>query len=131
MSRRIRCQRLPDPWLRWARPAFQACLVTVLLLTLTPLSVPNTFPDEDKLHHLVAFATLCVLACAGWSGRWWQVCLPLSALGALIEVIQIYVPNRSADVADWAADTAGVILGWYIYPACRAWFEKRFARANS
>ena len=119
------------PWHRWAVAAFYACLAAVLLLTLTPITIPNAFPEEDKLHHLIAFGALAVLACASWSVPWWRSCLPLSALGALIELIQLYVPHRSAEVGDWLADSVGVGLGWYLYPAFRGLFMKWFVGANS
>lgn len=113
--------------LRWA---FYGCLLAVLVLTLMPVAIPNQFPNEDKWHHVLAFLALATLAGLAWSPPWWKLVPALSALGALIEVLQHFIPNRSMDVHDWQADTVGVIIGCFLCPLL-LFIYRRWPRRNS
>lgn len=123
--------RLPGRIGRLAAPAFLVCLVAVLVLTLMPVSIPDEFPSEDKVHHLLAFGALAILACSAWGPPWWVVVPALSGLGAAIELIQHFIPNRSMELNDWVADTAGVLIGWFIYPLLLHGCQWLLARRNS
>jgi VanZ family protein len=79
--------------------------------------LPPTLPD--KLLHAGAYAVLGALLAAalrgtrlgaGWRGVVVAVVLA-SAYGASDEWHQWFVPGRTADPADWAADTVGAIAG--------------------
>jgi hypothetical protein len=95
-----------------ARGAFAVAVLVSLVVLFTPASgVPAAPPGVDKVVHGVLFAVLAV------SGRWAGVrraplvCL-LVAYGAGSEVVQGVTPlARSATVADWLADVAGVLAG--------------------
>ena len=87
-------------------------VTTVLTVAmLWPLEAPPPAPEgSDKLVHFVAFAALAFpLARTGRFGLL-PVFIGASAFGGAIELIQPSF-NRSADVNDWVADVAGVILG--------------------
>ena len=62
--------------------------------------------------HFSAFATL---ACTGLTGyprsRFWLL-VGLVAFAVGIEIIQTYIPVRSAEVADFLADIVGIFLGF-------------------
>lgn len=80
--------------------------------------VPRGILTHDKLLHALAYAVLGLLVCrallAGGVLPRRAVLLALliaSAYGITDEIHQMYVPNREADVADWAADTIGAALG--------------------
>lgn len=47
--------------------------------------------------------------------RWWRVVLAALALSATIELIQLVVPDRSADIDDVIVNTAGALLGFALY----------------
>ena len=73
----------------------------------------------DKLLHAAAFGGLALLlarAVRYSSARssllkcLWFGALGSSALGALLEVCQAFVPYRSSDPLDWLADTVGAAL---------------------
>lgn len=123
-------ERLPPQAARVAAAAFVLCLIAVLFLTLTPLSLPETIPNEDKLHHLLAFGTLAALALAAWCPPWWVVLPGLSGLGGLIEILQYFLPPRSASWLDWAADSLGVLIAWGLYPTARKGYEMLRTRRN-
>jgi VanZ family protein len=89
------------------------------------------FQNKDKVEHFIAYTTL-----------WFCILLPLryghqlsltksvvlavvltSAYGASDEFHQLFVPNRSCDVADWMADTFGGFIAasaYWIYETRRS-----------
>lgn len=97
-----------------AKLAFWIALAVALVMALMP-APPITVEVGDKWQHMAAFATLTVLACAGWPGAdLLRIGERLSFLGAMIELVQS-IPrlNRDCDIMDWVADTvmiAGVLI---------------------
>jgi VanZ family protein len=96
------------------RLLFWAAALFAFVMAILP-SPPN-LPGEpnDKIQHMVAFATLATLgAWAYLETALWQLLVGLSLYGALIEVVQA-VPafHRDSDVKDWIADTlaCGAVL---------------------
>jgi len=85
--------------------------ITLTVAMLWPLDAPPPAPEgSDKLVHFIAFAALTLpLARTGRFGLL-PVIIGASAFGGAIELIQPSF-NRSADVNDWGADIAGVVLG--------------------
>ncbi len=127
---------IPPPrwWLAlyWLLPAIA---YAALIFWLS--SLPNPLPHlsgrlNDKLLHLVEYAAFA--AVATWSlshlvalpraARW--AALVGSLYGATDELHQRFVPRRSADLADWVADTLGAVLG-----ALLAWLILRRWRVRA
>jgi VanZ family protein len=108
---------------RRLRPWVPAVLYAGLVFWLSSQSNPLPFlPTEiwsfDKLLHAVEYAVLGLLLAralraGGLSpGRTFLGALLLASLfGASDELHQAFVPNRSCDPRDWAADTAGAAAG--------------------
>ena len=67
----------------------------------------------DKGNHLIAFATLAVLARLGWSrSRAGMIAVLLIAFGGLIEISQAMpIVHRDASWGDFWADVLAVALG--------------------
>ena len=89
-------------------------LIVTLILTvamLWPLEAPPPAPDgSDKVVHLIAFAALSFpLSRTGRFGLL-SIFVGASVFGGLIELIQPSF-NRSANMNDWVADIAGVVVG--------------------
>jgi len=63
----------------------------------------------DKLYHAGNFGVLAALLYLA-TGRAWLAVLLASLYGVSDEVHQAFVPGRSADAADWLADTAGALV---------------------
>lgn len=63
---------------------------------------------DDKVLHFVAYACLSGLIYGGLAGRLVsravRTLLAIALLGGLDETIQIFMPYRSADLADWEFD---------------------------
>lgn len=105
-----------------ARPPLRsiAASALILALTLTPLPEgggPSLFPGADKLVHFALFALfgLAAHADAAERGRLRAGGIAAAAFGLFLaagtELAQAAVPGRGADLADLAADAAGLAFG--------------------
>jgi VanZ family protein len=110
-------------WLRYKLPLLVWAL-TILVLTLMPgKNLPHVpLWSFDKLAHAFVFALLMLLALRAKfkqqkSGNPYAAYLFLSCVfyGMLIELIQNYIPGRSADFNDVIANTVGVLMGFLLY----------------
>jgi hypothetical protein len=105
-----------------ARGAFAVAVLVSLAVLFAPADdVPASPPGVDKLVHLLLFAALA--ASGRWAGARAGVLGGLLVVYAAVsEVVQgLSALERSASVADWVADVAGVaagLLGW-------AWAARR------
>ena len=81
---------------------------------------------SDKLYHFVAFAGLSFLLC--WaipSSRvsWGKILVVAASIGlsyaVLDELTQQFIPGRSCDIWDVAADAVGVLIGLVAYTIAR------------
>ena len=86
-------------------------LVILSVTLLWPLNEPHPGPEwGDKLVHFTAFAALSFPLASTGRFNLLPVFIGASAFGGVIELVQ---PNfsRNADVNDWIADIAGVLIG--------------------
>jgi VanZ family protein len=101
---------------RGARWAFWGCVAGSYTFAIMPVT-REIGTSNDKVNHIIAFATMAFLGRLGWSrtrARW--IAVGLVAFGAFIEISQgTSIVHRDASWADLAADTvatiAGLILG--------------------
>jgi VanZ family protein len=90
--------------------------VVVVMTSWPNPGVPDV-GDGDKVVHLLAYAVLAWLIgralppLARAPRRLAVVLLGLLVFAALDEWHQSFIPGRTASVADWWADAAGVVLG--------------------
>lgn len=111
--------RLAARLLRAGWPAIAwAALIFILSHQSRPLPIAPPIAHFDKVLHAGAYGLLAVLAAralraAGLPGRraLWVTVLVASLYGASDEFHQSFVPGRDPDPLDWAADTAGAVLG--------------------
>jgi VanZ family protein len=68
---------------------------------------------SDKLLHFLAYVVLGLFPVLWAQSRRTAIAVLLSmvALGLALECGQLFVPGRSFELADWAADGAGVLCG--------------------
>lgn len=83
-------------------------------------AMPPLFTVSDKLLHLAAYAVMGALFYRAFRFQWpraapgalfWAAAAATALYGMSDELHQYFVPFRSADPLDWAADAAGGILG--------------------
>jgi hypothetical protein len=112
---------------RTARAAFwaAACFAFVMAILPHPPQVPGE--PNDKVQHIVAFATLSLLGSFAYPRtKLVKLLVGLSLFGAFIEVVQaIPALHRDSDVLDWLADTASVsvvllVVRWWRKPRTSA-----------
>lgn len=113
---------------RVIRPLFW--LLLVFTLTMAFLPKPPSVPLDalgDKWEHMIAFATLTAVALVGWpESKRWRVVLLLSAIGAMIEVVQA-IPDlhRDSDWRDWVADTGAILAAALVVSPIVLWLRNR------
>jgi len=96
------------------RSLFWAATIFAFVMAVIPH--PPHVPGEpnDKIQHIVAFATLGALGAWAYARTsLLRIAIGLSLFGALIEVVQaIPMLHRDSDVFDWLADTiaCGLVL---------------------
>ena len=134
-------------WLRRLSVVLAIVWMSVLfLLSATPdLTLPISGPGFDKIYHAGAYGLLAVLFLAALPPdakvgyRWSQVGLAIllaGLYGLADEWHQSFVPTRTPDIWDFAADVTGATAGTLIVAAIvrrrlRIRFESREASAGS
>ena len=109
---RTRIQTPPPTWLRAAcLAAFAALLAQLFLLDEPRLAIDLANATWDKLLHAAAFGGLALLYWVGVGFRaplasWFLI----TAIGALDEFHQVFIPTRTADVLDAVADAVGAAV---------------------
>jgi len=109
---------------RWLPPLLWAGVI--LFITSVPgRFVPHQVGPYDKVVHFTMyglFAVLLALDFDSGTGRWRAVFLAIAiavAFGAADEWHQSFIPSRSADVADWQADSIGAACGALLFALFR------------
>jgi VanZ family protein len=80
-----------------------------------------TFQHADKIAHFLIFFSLTLLLDLSFKLSVNKILLILSAYGVTIEVLQSFLPYRSASLGDILADILGVVV--YIF-LLRTFFRK-------
>jgi VanZ family protein len=110
-------------------------VLLIVYLSLTPEPVQLNVEQGDKYGHVLAYAALM-----SWfaniydnSVRRLQWALGFVALGIGLEFAQAWTGYRSFELADMAADAAGVAAGWVCasprIPNYLRWTERLLGRA--
>jgi VanZ family protein len=103
---------LPPQIILLVRFVFWTALIFAVTMALIPKPPAVLGEVGDKYQHMLAFATLAVLASAAYPRAGWsRIAERLSFLGALIEVLQsIPALHRDCDIMDWVADTGAILV---------------------
>ena len=88
-------------------------IVVLAVLLLTPGDDLPKVDLWDKLEHGLAFGVVAVTGAVAFPSRssLLRLAFGLPCLGALFEILQIFVPGREAAVGDALANTIGVAIG--------------------
>jgi VanZ family protein len=102
---------------RWLPPLLWAALILILTSIPGSLIPASPFRNFDKIVHLAIYGVLGWLTVRAWangsraSASALVVLAVVSCFGAIDEWHQQYIPQRSMDLLDWAADTTGAAVG--------------------
>ena len=121
---------------RAARARTLAAVYLAVLFVSTHMPTPDVGVDVaglDKLIHLWAYAILTFAVMLGWemtvgalqAKHYFAVWLVGVVYGMFDEATQIPV-GRTADMNDWLADVAGIVLGLIAFRICRIWVYRIF-----
>ena len=90
-------------------------VIVYLSLTANPPPIGSEIPHMDKWGHLLAYAALM-----GWFGQLFHIptarfllLLTCIAAGVALEFLQQWGGVRMFEIADMAANTLGVLIGWW------------------
>ncbi|MCA9810801.1 MAG: VanZ family protein [Candidatus Dadabacteria bacterium] len=99
---------------------FIAYVVFVIAASLIPEAGTSIVVYQDKIAHLTAYFVMGVLAWTAVTTMKRKLYLLLSSvlIGVVLEFVQEFVPGRSMDIADAAANTAGVVLAYLVCRFC-------------
>ena len=91
-----------------------AYAVAIVVLSLTPSPPDPGFDYGDKLGHLLAYGGLMFWFCALYRTRNTRLAYGVGwiALGIALEFAQGATGTRSFELADMAANSLGVLVGW-------------------
>jgi len=120
-------------WIRIALPAYWIALLAATHYPRVP--IPGELPNSDKAIHFVAFGSLAFLFWRFLAARTrhltaasvWIAAAVLIPYAALDEYTQQFV-GRYTDLADWAANLAGIVCVLTALEARRRWQRRRSLR---
>ena len=91
-------------------------LVVYLSLTSNPVDMGLSFPYEDKVYHAFAYFILMAWFAQIYHDKFQRnmIALIFVFMGVLLEYIQSFDPNRTAEFGDMIANATGVAIGFYL-----------------
>ena len=106
---------------QWRRLLWALLLVTCGF-AFAPSAPTLNIDNGDKVQHIMAF--LCLSGCTALSARaGWRQALRATVFmllfGVFIELVQSFLPTRSADWRDVVADSLGVAVGLALVAVAR------------
>ena len=90
--------------------AFVGATLMVVVLSLLPGNDLPAVGISDKFEHIIAYAVLALLGGLAFPDATVLLAVALPALGVAMEICQLVVQGRSAEVGDAVADAIGVGL---------------------
>ena len=95
-----------------------ALVLCVVFLSLTPAPVQVPVTGGDKLGHLLAYGSMMIWFSNLHANLRSRVLLAIgfAAMGVALEFVQGWTGYRTFDIADMAANAAGVLAGWALAP---------------
>jgi VanZ family protein len=96
---------------KWLKLLFIIYVVFIGFISFYP-TPPETY-TSDKLNHFIAFFVFSVFYRVSFRGGYWANFFLAVIYGAFIEVVQYFLPYRSAEYGDFIADIFGALCGMF------------------
>ena len=104
---------------KYLKVLFWLLIATVLVLSCVPGTAPAVLKivNFDKVVHFSTFLVLSIILLFAYSFRrpFIATVFLMALFGLLIEVVQLYVPNRLFSIYDLFADIFGVLAALMVY----------------
>ena len=97
----------------WLGAVIWAAAILVVSSIPNPSLGPSLFPGCDKIAHFIEYLILG-LALRYWVGSNWAMGAAALGFAALDEIHQRFIPGRQMSFWDFAADAAGLAVGYFI-----------------
>ena len=94
----------------FSRLIFGACVILIAAGSLSPTLAPMPLSDSDKFIHFIAYAFLTLLGIFAFYGQHLKMAVWIFCYGALIEVLQNFIPGRDMSLLDAIANGFGVMI---------------------
>jgi len=103
---------------------FWVILTVISFMAFVPMDTNEIIECNDKINHLLSFYVLA--AGAEWSkvGRRERIIPGLVVYGAMIEIIQSFIPGRNCSGLDLGADILGICLFYGSLFICKRLVER-------
>lgn len=114
MPSRVRSSGTQALWQHLTRALLAAAYLAIAFASLVPKQLrPTSGVVPGAIEHLAAYFVLGCLGAVILRGRisWWMLALFNAAVAAALEIAQLFVPGRVANVIDFAASALGSLLG--------------------
>jgi len=113
MNRKIKSCR--KSYRAWLQAGFALTLLFGLWVASLPTGIDVGIQSGDKILHSASFFLFAAWLDLCSQRSFWRFQMPiLLAYGALVEIMQAFLPWRSFSMLDLAADLAGVVLYWLL-----------------
>ncbi len=89
-------------------------LYSAIILIISIIPTSSAVGGYDKLKHFLAFFLFVILLRYSWKINFLVSIIITVAFGGFIELIQAFIPYRSCDILDLAADGVGGVLGSFL-----------------
>jgi VanZ family protein len=86
-------------------------IFTIVALSLCPPSIRPVTDLPHQVEHLLIFLATGTAAGLGYPRQLWFITLTLVTFTGLIEIAQMWIPERHARLSDFLVDTAAACLG--------------------
>ena len=86
----------------------------------------TTFPGSDKLHHFLSYLILSILGSLAYYEKifFYKLLIFLILIGFLLELFQIWIPNRYFEFLDIFANLSGIMVGMYSFKLFKIKYDK-------
>ncbi len=111
-------------YFRYKKTLIWAFIILILCIIPIPENKSATnIPQADKLVHLFLYLILTIIYLTErkQNEKFIYAAIIFSIFGLIIEIIQYFIPYRSAELKDWLADILGIISVWAISKINKKW----------
>jgi VanZ family protein len=116
-----------------ARVAAWLAVLTIIVLSVVPGKMRPHVLGNDFAEHFLAYFTTASLFASGYEGSSHLLSsgVLLATSAGLLEIVQLWVPGRNADIREFAASMLAAWLGLFVVSVVRFARERLVVVSNS